>query len=74
MSTREQVETILRRWGNEASREDQLLGQALAGDKPSRARDRAVTVIVALVEGLAPREADKRAWWLDTNREDSERC
>ncbi len=71
MSNREQVELILRRWGNEASSEDQATGQTIAGDRDPLAHARAVTVLVALVEGCPPRQPDGRRWYLDTNHEDA---
>jgi hypothetical protein len=73
VNTREAVEIILRRWGNEASRHDQATGRAIAGDTDPLAHARAVAVLVALVDGTPPRPDDGRSWWTDTNHEDAER-
>ncbi len=72
MTTREQVEAILRRWGNEVSRADQVAGQTIAGDRCPVSHARAVKVLVDLVEGKPPTER-KCVWFVDTNREDAER-
>ena len=60
------VRRILEQWGNAASRDDQTIGHAIAGDVECRGREEAVAALVLLAMGRAP-SPSAGSWWADTN-------